>query len=154
MILEIAEIVHQAGGFLYYDGANLNSILNIVRPGEMGFDVMHINLHKTFSTPHGGGGPGSGPVLCNDKLKPFYLFPRGKRGNLAIMCNGRMQMSIGQMASFHGNFAIYLRAYLYAKLHGHAGMRRIAEMAVLNANYLKAKLERIFYNSLSTTLHA
>ena len=76
VILQIAEIIHQAGGFLYYDGANLNSILNIVRPGEMGFDVMHVNLHKTFSTPHGGGGPGSGPVLCNDKLKPFLPVPR------------------------------------------------------------------------------
>ena len=168
VIVQIAEIVHQAGGFLYYDGANLNSILNIVRPGEMGFDVMHINLHKTFSTPHGGGGPGSGPVLCNDTLKPFLPMPRiyhaqaqiedlpeaadahldRSRGLEKIGSTYHVQWhderSIGQVATFHGNFGIYLRAYLYAKLHGNSGMRRIAEMAVLNANYLKSRLKPLF----------
>lgn len=144
VILEIAEIVHSVGGFLYYDGANLNSILNIVRPGEMGFDIMHINLHKTFSTPHGGGGPGSGPVLCNAIFEPFLPVPRVKKINSHYAVEWKNEISIGQIASFHGNFGIYLRAYLYAKLHGHAGMRRIAEMAVLNANYLKTRLKPYF----------
>lgn len=144
VILQIAEIVHEAGGFLYYDGANLNSILNITRPGEMGFDVMHINLHKTFSTPHGGGGPGSGPVLCNDKLKPYLPIPRVYKKDSYYHVQWQDQRSIGQVASFYGNFGIYLRAYLYAKLHGHYGMRRIAEIAVLNANYLKSQLKSLF----------
>lgn len=144
VIVEIADIVHQAGGFLYYDGANLNSILNVVRPGEMGFDVMHINLHKTFSTPHGGGGPGSGPVLCNDRLKSYLPIPRVERRGNQYHVQWKNEKSIGQVASFFGNFAIYLRAYLYAKLHGHFGMRRIAEVAVLNANYLKKRLEPLF----------
>ena len=144
VILKIAAIVHEAGGFLYYDGANLNSILNIVRPGEMGFDVMHINLHKTFSTPHGGGGPGSGPVLCNDKLKPFLPVPRIEKIGSRYHVKWADAMSIGQVATFFGNFAIYLRAYLYAKLHGDAGLRRIAEMAVLNANYLKCRIKDLF----------
>ncbi|MFI5343686.1 MAG: aminomethyl-transferring glycine dehydrogenase subunit GcvPB, partial [Chlamydiales bacterium] len=137
VIEEIAQIIHQAGGFLYYDGANLNSILNIVRPGQMGFDVMHINLHKTFSTPHGGGGPGSGPVLCNERLKSFLPVPKVEKRNDHYGVVWQDKASIGQMASFHGNFGIYLRAFLYAKLHGHFGLRRIAEIAVLNANYLK-----------------
>ncbi len=140
-IVETAKLVHDAGGLLYYDGANLNSILNIVRPGEMGFDVMHINLHKTFSTPHGGGGPGSGPVLCSEKLLPFLPLPYVilKESSFEMVWDD--PLSIGYMASFHGNFAIYLRAYLYFKLHGHYGLRRIAEMAVLNANYLKHCIE-------------
>lgn len=144
VILEMADIVHKAGGFLYYDGANLNSILNIVRPGEMGFDVMHINLHKTFSTPHGGGGPGSGPVLCNDKLKPFLPLPSVEKTASGYRTRWNKEGSIGQVATFHGNFGIYLRAYLYAKLHGHKGLRRISEIAVLNANYLKKHLEKFF----------
>jgi glycine dehydrogenase subunit 2 len=144
VITQIAEIVHQAGGFLYYDGANLNSILNVVRPGEMGFDVMHINLHKTFSTPHGGGGPGSGSVLCNDRLKPFLPVPRVKKGKTRYEVQWHDPLSIGQVATFHGNFGIYLRAYLYAKLHGNFGMRRIAEVAVLNANYLKSQMQPFF----------
>ena len=143
-IIEIAQIVHQAGGLLYYDGANLNAILNVVRPGDMGFDVMHINLHKTFSTPHGGGGPGSGPVLCNDKLKEFLPVPRVQKKGDAFDIMWKDPASIGQVATFHGNFAIYLRAYLYAKLHGNFGLRRIAEQAVINANYLKKRLSPLF----------
>jgi glycine dehydrogenase subunit 2 len=144
VITDIADIVHQAGGFLYYDGANLNSILNVARPGEMGFDIMHINLHKTFSTPHGGGGPGSGPVLCNDTFKSFLPVPRVEKVHSSYRVKWQEPLSIGQVASFHGNFGIYLRAYLYAKLHGHYGMRRIAEIAVLNANYLKSQLKPYF----------
>lgn len=142
-IIEIADIIHSHGGLLYYDGANLNAILNVVRPGDMGFDVMHINLHKTFSTPHGGGGPGSGPVLCNEKLTEFLPVPRIEKVNETFQIVWNDPQSIGKIASFHGNFAIYLRAYLYAKLHGNYGLRRIAEMAVLNANYLKTKLSRL-----------
>ena len=136
-ITEITQIVQEAGGLLYYDGANLNAILNIARPGDMGFDVMHINLHKTFSTPHGGGGPGSGPVLCNDKLKPFLPVPYIEKRDQQYHVQWHGEKSIGQIASFYGNFAIYLRAYVYIKLHGHYGLRKIAEVAVLNANYLK-----------------
>jgi len=141
VICEIAQIIHGHGGLLYYDGANLNPMLNLARPGDMGFDVMHINLHKTFSTPHGGGGPGSGPVLCNDKLKEFLPVPKLADEPSHIIWEE--EHSIGHMASFHGNFGIYLRAYLYIKLHGHYGLRRIAEQSVLNANYLKAKISQL-----------
>lgn len=143
-IREITQSVHAAGGLLFYDGANLNAILNIVRPGDMGFDVMHINLHKTFSTPHGGGGPGSGPVLCNDKLKEFLPLPRVVKNKDRYRVIWKDRKSMGQLASFHGNFAIYLRAYVYCMLHGHAGLRRIAEQSVLNANYLKHRLSELF----------
>lgn len=135
-ILEITQLVHDAGGLVYYDGANLNPILTVVKPAEMGFDVMHMNLHKTFSTPHGGGGPGSGPVLCNEKLKPFLPLPRVEGKHTVWEDNE----SIGFIASFFGNFGIYLRAYAYILFHGYFGLRRIAENAVLNANYLKTKL--------------
>ena len=143
-ITEITAIVHQAGGLLYYDGANLNPMLNVVRPGDMGFDVMHINLHKTFSTPHGGGGPGSGPVLCNDRLKDFLPIPRVEKEGEQYQTVWHDGPTIGHIATFHGNFGIYLRAYIYAKLHGNYGLRRIAEQSILNANYLKKKLEKYF----------
>lgn len=144
VILEVADIVHSKGGLLYYDGANLNAILNMARPGDMGFDVMHMNLHKTFSTPHGGGGPGSGPVFCNDKLKELLPVPRVELVNGTYRVINEDVNSIGKISSFHGNFAIYLRAYIYAKLHGNYGLRRIAEQSVLNANYLKAKIGDLF----------
>jgi glycine dehydrogenase subunit 2 len=143
-IREVTSLVHKHGGLLYYDGANLNPIMHIVRPGEMGFDVMHLNLHKTFSTPHGGGGPGSGPVLCSDRLLPFLPAPRVEKRGTQYGIKWDAEKSMGAIASFHGNFAIYLRAYLYARLHGHFGLKRIAEHAVLNANYLKAKLGKLF----------
>lgn len=143
-ILKISSMVHEAGGLLYYDGANLNAIMNVARPGDMGFDVMHINLHKTFSTPHGGGGPGSGPVCCNERLKKYLPVPYVTKNADQYQLVWNSETSIGQMASFHGNFGIYLRAYLYAKLHGQIGLRRISETAVLNANYLKEKLKDIF----------
>lgn len=143
-ITKIAGLIHKAGGLLYYDGANLNPILHVTRPGAMGFDVMHINLHKTFSTPHGGGGPGSGPVLCNDKLKPYLPMPRIEKEGEQFKIVWEDQCSIGAISTFFGNFAIYLRAYLYAKLHGVFGLRHNAEMAVLNANYLKKRLGELF----------
>lgn len=142
-ILEVSKILHEHGALLYYDGANLNAIMDIARPGDMGFDVMHINLHKTFSTPHGGGGPGSGPVLCNDKLKPFLPLPRVFRDGDSYKVDWKNENSIGHISTFYGNFAVYLRAYLYFILHGHYGLRRISEMAVLNANYLKAEISKI-----------
>lgn len=151
LITEIADIVHKKGGLLYYDGANMNAILNVAKPGAMGFDVMHLNLHKTFSTPHGGGGPGSGPVLCNDKLKPFLPVPRVEKKGSSYEIIWQDPLSIGKIASFHGNFGIYLRAFLYAKLHGHWGLRRIAEQSVLNANYLKALIGKIFTIPFSQT---
>lgn len=143
-ILEITHAVHQAGGLLYYDGANLNALLNIARPGDMGFDVMHLNLHKTFSTPHGGGGPGSGPVLCHEKLKDFLPIPKIEKKENRFEIRNSAHLSIGRISTFFGNFSVFLRAYLYIKLHGKFGLRKISEAAVLNANYLKAKLASLF----------
>lgn len=144
VIQEIAALVHEKGGLLYYDGANLNPMMNVVRPGDMGFDVMHINLHKTFSTPHGGGGPGSGPVLCKEKLKRFLPTPLVEKKGDQYVIRWDDSQSVGKIASFHGNFSIYLRAFLYIKLHGDKGLRKIAEQSVLNANYLKKKIEPFF----------
>ena len=143
-ILDITRLVHEAGGLLYYDGANLNPILYHVRPGDMGFDVCHYNLHKTFSTPHGGGGPGAGPVLCSDKLKPFLPTPRVEKHKDHFIRIEKSPLSIGQIATFNGNFAVCLRAYLYAILHGKFGLYRIGEIATLNANYLKNGLSKYF----------
>lgn len=141
-ILEVTRLVHEKGALLYYDGANLNPILNVARPGDMGFDVMHLNLHKTFSTPHGGGGPGSGPVLCKKALAPYLPLPKvikTKKGYRRVTEDDK---SIGHITSFQGNFGIYLRAYLYIKLLGNLGLRTVAEASVLNANYLKHKLSK------------
>lgn len=144
VILEVAKIIHEAGGLLYYDGANLNPMLNVARPGDMGFDVLHLNLHKTFSTPHGGGGPGAGPVLCKKKLIPYLPVPHVKKDGNGWKRVFHDEKSIGRIATFHGNFGIYLRAYLYIILHGNYGLRRIAENCVLNANYLKKKIGKHF----------
>ena len=140
----IAKKVHQAGGLLYYDGANLNAILGKVRPGDMGFDVMHLNLHKTFATPHGGGGPGAGPVACNDKLKPYLPAPIvDKQGDAYRLLDlPELLDSIGCLSAFMGNAAILLRAYLYCRILGKEGMMRVADFATLNANYLMARLQQ------------
>jgi glycine dehydrogenase subunit 2 len=140
---EIADIVHQAGGLLYYDGANLNAILGKVRPGDMGFDVVHINLHKTFSTPHGGGGPGAGPVGVSERLLPFLPIPMAARDGSSgyrWLTEGDCPQSIGRLMAFAGNAGILLRAYIYMRLLGARGMERVAEYSTLNANYLLARL--------------
>lgn len=143
-ILDIAKLVHDAGGLLYYDGANLNAILGKARPGDMGFDAIHMNLHKTFSTPHGGGGPGAGAVGVSERLKPYLPVPmvgKSAEGYRWITQKERPQ-SIGQLSGFAGNAGVLLRAYIYARLLGREGMRRVAEFATLNANYLAAELKK------------
>jgi len=141
-IKEIAAIVHQAGGLLYYDGANLNAILGKVRPGDMGFDVMHLNLHKTFATPHGGGGPGAGPVAVGQRLLPFLPQPVVIKENDTYRWadNADYPQSIGRLSCFMGNAGILLRAYFYIRVLGKEGLLRVSEYATLNANYLLSEL--------------
>jgi glycine dehydrogenase subunit 2 len=141
-IKDIAHIVHQAGGLLYYDGANLNAILGRVRPGDMGFDVIHVNLHKTFSTPHGGGGPGAGPVGVSQRLLPYLPVPYVIRDNGGYRWASVEDCpdSIGRLSAFGGNAGVLLRAFVYARMLGRTGMRRVADYATLNANYLAARL--------------
>jgi glycine dehydrogenase subunit 2 len=144
---EIERIVHAAGGLLYYDGANLNAILGKVRPGDMGFDVLHMNLHKTFSTPHGGGGPGAGPVAAGERLAPFLPVPmveRDGKGYRLLDETDRPQ-TIGRLSASMGQPGVLLRAYVYAAMLGAEGMRRVADFATLNANYLMAELRRVGY---------
>jgi glycine dehydrogenase subunit 2 len=142
-IVEIARVVHDAGGLLYYDGANLNAILGKVRPGDMGFDVMHMNLHKTFSTPHGGGGPGAGAVGVSARLIPFMPIPVvGRDGErYRWLTEADLPQSIGRLSAFMGNAGVLLRAYIYMRLLGREGMRRVGEFATLNANYLLKRLQ-------------
>jgi glycine dehydrogenase subunit 2 len=143
-ILEITKLVHSRGGLLYYDGANLNALLGLARPGDMGFDIVHINLHKTFSTPHGGGGPGAGPVGVKTFLAPFLPRP------LVLHEGGRYRLehdgpqSIGRVRAFFGNSAVILRAWVYVRMMGAEGLKRVSEDAVLNANYLREKLKKSF----------
>jgi glycine dehydrogenase subunit 2 len=144
-IVEIAKLVHEAGGLLYYDGANTNAIMGKTRPGDMGFDVVHLNLHKTFSTPHGGGGPGSGPVGVKSNLVPFLPVPVIEYNNDEYVLNYDKPDSIGKIKSFYGNFGINVRAYTYILTMGAEGLKRATEMAVLNANYMKEKLKKHYY---------
>ena len=141
-IREVAKLVHDAGGLLYYDGANLNAILGKVRPGDMGFDVIHMNLHKTFSTPHGGGGPGAGAVCVSARLEPFLPVPVvGREGDGYRWLSERDRpQSIGRLSAFMGNAGVLLRAYVYMRMLGRDGMARVGEYATLNANYLMARL--------------
>ncbi len=141
-IEEIAAVIHKAGGLLYYDGANLNAILGKVRPGDMGFDVIHMNLHKTFSTPHGGGGPGAGPVGVSKRLEPFLPLPIvGFDGDSYYWITEDVRpQSIGRLSAFMGNAGVLMRAYIYARMLGREGMHRVADFATLNANYLMARL--------------
>ena len=146
-IRDIQKIVHDAGGLLYYDGANLNAILGKVKPGDMGFDVIHMNLHKTFSTPHGGGGPGAGAVGVAERLLPFIPVPVvGKDGDAYHWLTEQdLPQSIGRLSGFMGNAGVLLRAYVYARMLGAEGMHRVADFATLNANYLMAELQKIGY---------
>lgn len=145
-IEEIANIVHDAGGLLYYDGANANAVMGIVRPGDMGFDVVHFNLHKTFATPHGGGGPGSGPVGVKKTLTPFLPTPVIAFDGKNYALDYDRPQSIGRMHSFYGNFGVIVRAYAYILAMGPAGLRQASEDAVLNANYCLSQLKEDFYS--------
>jgi glycine dehydrogenase subunit 2 len=144
-IAEIAGLVHEAGGLMYMDGANLNALLGIVRPGDMGFDVVHFNLHKTFSAPHGGGGPGSGPVGVKKELAPYLPVPvvvAGEAGRPVL--DHHRPRSIGKVQAFYGNFLVMVKAYIYLRRLGEAGLRRVSENAIINANYLMRRLKGIF----------
>ncbi|MCK5639356.1 MAG: aminomethyl-transferring glycine dehydrogenase subunit GcvPB [Gammaproteobacteria bacterium] len=143
-ITEIAAIVHEVGGLLYYDGANLNAILGKVKPGDMGFDVVHLNLHKTFSTPHGGGGPGAGPVVVGERLLPYLPIPMvGKEDeSYRWLTEKDCPQTIGRLSNYMGNVGVLLRAYIYARLLGREGMERVAEYATLNANYMMVRLKQ------------
>ncbi len=139
-ILEITETVHAAGGMLYYDGANLNAIMGITTPGRMGFDVAHLNLHKTFATPHGGGGPGAGVLAAGERLAPYLPIPRIVKTGRKFRLDYDRPKSIGKIKSAYGNFGLDLRAYAFAISHGEEGLRHVSRRAVLNSNYLGKKL--------------
>jgi len=141
----IADLVHEAGGLLYYDGANMNAIMGITRPGDMGFDVMHYNLHKTFSTPHGGGGPGSGPVGVKEHLVKFLPVPVVEKNDGKYILDYDRPDSIGKVKGFYGNYGVMVRAYSYILTMGAAGLREVSETAVLNANYMMNKLKEHYY---------
>ena len=148
-ILEISKIVHSGGGLLYYDGANLNAICGVCRPGDMGFDVIHLNLHKTFSTPHGGGGPGSGPIGVSERLVPFLPIPRIIRAEIEspeieFIWSNKFPQSIGRISSFYGNIGVCLKAYAYIRSLGAEGLKDVARYSVLAANYLRVKLKDFF----------
>ncbi len=141
-IKEIADIVHEAGGLVYYDGANLNAIMGKARPGDMGFDVVHYNLHKTMSTPHGGGGPGAGPIGCKEFLTPYLPKPVvTKKDDGTFFLDYDRPESFGRVKDFYGHFGILVRAYTYILTMGYDGLRRASEVAVLNTNYMKARIK-------------
>ncbi len=149
-VAEIAEIVHRVGATLYYDGANLNAIMGICRPGDMGFDIVHFNLHKTFTQPHGGGGPGAGPVAVSDRIEPFLPRPVVVRrpaedpdGSAFYQLDYDRPRSIGRLRGFQGNFGVFVRTYAYIRSLGAGGLREVSETAVLNANYLLARLRSL-----------
>jgi glycine dehydrogenase subunit 2 len=149
-IQQVVKIVHDAGGLVYGDGANLNALMGIVRPGDLGIDVMHFNLHKTFSTPHGGGGPGSGPVGVVERLADFLPEPlvgiieEAEEDLPPLYGFVKPAKSIGRMKAFHGHFGVLVRAFTYIMMHGGPGLRKVSEMAVLNANYIQAHLRSTY----------
>ena len=155
-IQDIANIIHKVGGLLYYDGANLNAILGKYRPGDMGFDVMHLNLHKTFATPHGGGGPGAGPVAANERLAEFLPIPMVEKKDEQFfwLTEKECPHSIGRLTAFMGNAGVLLRAYIYTRLLGKEGLERVSMFSVLNANYLMKRLEKIGYSLAFPTRRA
>jgi len=144
-ILEIAEIVHKKGGLVYYDGANMNALMGLCRPGDMGFDIVHLNLHKTFSTPHGGGGPGSGPVGVTKKLISYLPVPLVDENNGSYHFVHSLPHSIGKVKNFYGNFGVLVKAYCYIRIMGAGGLKRASEDAIINANYLRKKVGVLFH---------
>jgi len=142
---EIAEIVHRKGGFVYCDGANLNALMGIVKLGDLGVDVVHLNLHKTFSTPHGGGGPGSGPVAVKKELSPYLPIPVIEKDGETYWFNHDRPHSIGRVKAFYGNFGVLIKAYAYILSMGPEGLKKASEMAVLNSNYLMKRLKGCYY---------
>ncbi|MFO8192480.1 MAG: aminomethyl-transferring glycine dehydrogenase subunit GcvPB [Bacillota bacterium] len=144
-IIEIARAVHEAGGLLYYDGANMNAIMGYIRPGDMGFDVVHLNIHKTLATPHGGGGPGGGPVGVKERLIPFLPVPLVEKNGDQFSFNYDLPGSIGKMHSFYGNFGVAIKAYTYMRMMGAEGLKQASGDAVLNANYLMSLLKKTYY---------
>ncbi|MGM0436603.1 MAG: aminomethyl-transferring glycine dehydrogenase subunit GcvPB [Bacillota bacterium] len=143
-IMDIATLVHEAGGLLYYDGANLNPMMGMARPGDMGFDIMHINLHKTFSTPHGGGGPGSGPVGVTRALKPYLPEPVVRKAGNHFFIDQKDDLSIGRISHFYGNVGVVLKAYAFLRTNGKEHLYEIAKYSTLNANYIKESLKDTF----------
>jgi glycine dehydrogenase subunit 2 len=145
-VLEIAKLVHKAGAILYYDGANLNAIMGHARPGDMGYDIVHFNLHKTFSTPHGGGGPGGGPIGVKAELAKFLPVPMAayNKEDDSYYLNYDLPNSIGKVKGYFGNFNVIVKAWLYIKLMGGPGLRNIADLATLNSNYMKEKLKGVY----------
>jgi glycine dehydrogenase subunit 2 len=144
-IVEIAKIIHGKGGQVYCDGANLNAFVGIARPGDMGVDVIQLNVHKTFSTPHGGGGPGAGPVALKRHLAPFMPVPTVEKKGNRFALNYGLPKSVGKVRSFYGSFGVLLRAYTYIRTLGPTGLRRAAEVAVINANYILSQLKGIYH---------
>jgi glycine dehydrogenase subunit 2 len=142
---EIAHIVHSKGGFVYCDGANLNALMGVVKLGDLGVDVVHINLHKTFATPHGGGGPGAGPVAIKKELAPYLPIPVIEKDGGAYKLNEKRPQSVGKVRAFYGNFGVLVRAYAYILTMGPEGLKKVSEMTVLNANYLMKKLKGHYY---------
>jgi len=143
-VMEIGELCHAAGAQVYMDGANLNAILGLTRPGDLGFDVCHFNLHKTFTTPHGGGGPGAGPVGVKAHLEPFLPAPVIVKDDSGYALDWKRQQSIGKLQAFWGNFGMHVRAYTYIRTMGADGLRAVSENAVLNANYVMKRLEATY----------
>jgi glycine dehydrogenase subunit 2 len=144
-VIEIAKAIHDAGAYFYCDGANFNAIMGVVRPGDLGIDAMHINLHKTFSTPHGGGGPGAGPVVLSEALAPFAPVPFVRKGANGLELVEHVEgQALGRITAFHGQMGMYVRALTYMLSHGADGLAQAAEDAVLNANYVKARLQHLF----------
>ena len=150
-ISEVKRLLDEAGALLYMDGANLNALLGIVRPGDIGFDVLHINLHKTFSTPHGGGGPGGGPIAVTSRLEPYLPIPRIVNSEESFSFDFNFPKSVGKITTFYGNFGVLVRAFTYIRMHGSTGLAKISRNAILNANYLLKKLEKHYELAYSTT---
>jgi glycine dehydrogenase subunit 2 len=149
-ISEICRVIHEAGGLVYMDGANMNALVGMARPGDMGVDVIHLNLHKTFSTPHGGGGPGAGPCCCTKELEEFLPIPRVVKDNDQFRLDYDQPQSIGRIKAFYGNFGMFVRALAYILTHGPDGLREATETAVLNARYITHGLANTYHRPFNS----